>query len=236
MPRPRLATERRESCARQKKKCSFAPGRDTCERCLEYGHNCRGSTEKLASVAKMTRNRFKCDHCRIFSLKCNPKGRVWPDRCEYCQTRGLPCTEPKTKRQAELAQGITLRGGTYTESPLEQTIHVAPVHRASALTPQSVSLGSEPEDLRPSSSPPAPLREHKEGSNENTEQSELEQLRTMVQIMEDEFLEVLRAEQQKHQEGIWALKDRHIMELDQLRKKYEIRIDSFIQIIKNLGE
>ncbi|KAI1775643.1 hypothetical protein F4818DRAFT_384065 [Hypoxylon cercidicola] len=244
MPRPRLALKRCERCKRDRQKCSFAPTSQACERCLDRGYNCPGPTKgtTLGVAVKKERNRFKCDGCRNLGLKCNPRGRVWPDKCEYCEARGLPCSTPRTKMQAEKAHLATdkgvINGKSNADDEPQQTIHVAPDHFASALSPvcsQPVSPGPEPDHSdSDTSTPPVPQTTGRKASNGDDEPDELEQLRNVVHRMEDEFEEVLRAEQLKYEREIRALEYKHREELNQQRERYETRVDILISIIKNL--
>ncbi|XXG94996.1 hypothetical protein Hte_001256 [Hypoxylon texense] len=168
--------------------------------------------------------------------QCNPRGRVWPSKCEYCEARGLPCTVPRAKRQAEVSTRATDDGAesdkSNADSEPQQTIHVASDEDTRFLHFQP---GPSAEESNLDDSAPVAPTQNEIASDENTEPSELEQLKRVVQTMEDEFEEILRAEKQKHQDEIRALESKHWEELNQLRKQYEGRVDNLIGIIKKLG-
>ncbi|KAK8076669.1 hypothetical protein PG994_003941 [Apiospora phragmitis] len=60
-------------------------------------------------------------------------------------------------------------------------------------------------------------------------------LHKTIHTMEEEFQEVLRAEQKRHSAEIRAIKDKYEQELAQQRERYERRIDNLIKIMKSIG-
>ncbi|KAI6085466.1 hypothetical protein F4821DRAFT_279269 [Hypoxylon rubiginosum] len=131
------------------------------------------------------------------------------------------------------------------EDKLQQTIHVVQEHNAStpiSLRLPSASPGSELEDFNSTtrSTSPVPQTANRKIGNKyaklsQPEHNELELLKSIMQTMEDEFEEILKAEQRKRQDEITVLETKHQRELNQLRDKYETRVDSLISIIKSLG-
>ncbi|KAH7090345.1 hypothetical protein FB567DRAFT_288693 [Paraphoma chrysanthemicola] len=40
-------------------------------------------------------NTVKCDRCRRDKQRCDPVGRIWPEKCDRCASKNLPCSEGK---------------------------------------------------------------------------------------------------------------------------------------------
>ncbi|KAF2868351.1 ankyrin repeat-containing domain protein [Massariosphaeria phaeospora] len=63
-----------------------------------------------ASPRKSRRLRYvKCDQCSNDKQKCDPEDREWPQKCERCIEKDLPCSEgtavPRKPRRAESGRG-----------------------------------------------------------------------------------------------------------------------------------
>lgn len=63
------------------------------------------------------------------------------------------------------------------------------------------------------------------------EAANLAQLKGMVRTMEEEFREVLRGEQAKHEQELSALRAKYETEFKEQRDRYEARIDDLIKIL-----
>ncbi|KAI1446701.1 hypothetical protein F5Y02DRAFT_381116 [Annulohypoxylon stygium] len=92
----------------------------------------------------------------------------------------------------------------------------------------SVSRFSTPDLL------PEKRMEESSISNQPAADEEVEQLRAIIQHMEEEFEEILKAEKEKFELHIKALKIKHREDLNRQRQRYESRIKDLIKIMKNL--
>ncbi|OTA87496.1 hypothetical protein M434DRAFT_15440 [Hypoxylon sp. CO27-5] len=172
-------------------------------------------------------------------IVCHPVGRAWPDRCEYCIARGLPCTAPRTKKDFSDSAAAQEGEGNTSETNIESgpqrtenaTISVPPIQ---------MPLLEESDFDDPTSSInglPMPRIKRVKSSARETEPStveELEKLRDTIRTMEDEFKEVLKTEKENYQLEIRALNDKHQQELNQQRERYESRIDDLIEIMRKM--
>ncbi|KAH8600092.1 heterokaryon incompatibility protein-domain-containing protein [Bisporella sp. PMI_857] len=70
---------------------------------------------------------MKCQACRISKQKCLPENRVWPNKCQRCISRGLPCSPPQKP----------LRSDGHHVSPSEEPVS----------EPTSPNAGSEGSDI-----------------------------------------------------------------------------------------
>ncbi|KAI1143283.1 hypothetical protein F5Y05DRAFT_408732 [Hypoxylon sp. FL0543] len=170
---------------------------------------------------------------------CHPVGRAWPDKCEYCIARGLPCTAPRTKK--DFNGSVSAQGGDGSTSetnaenrfqrPEDDAIGVPSISRPLS----EVSDFDAPASAAPTLVMPR-IKRVKSGARDSeiSSDKEVEQLRDTIRRMEDEFMEVLGTEKENHQVEIRALKDKHREELNQQRERYESRIDDLIKIMKKM--
>ncbi|KAI1209008.1 uncharacterized protein F4807DRAFT_107589 [Annulohypoxylon truncatum] len=234
------STRRCTTCRRQKQKCSWTRQDDACDRCLEKGFSCP-PRKGTPGFRLPTRSLFKCDYCRKAHETCHPVNRKWPDKCEFCVARNYPCTIPRDKREFEDFRVRQEREESISETHVEYEPHPAQNQEVTTFIPSASNIMLEISDsddtISPISTPDLPpLKRMKEGNRDIQPAAveEVERLKYMIQSMENEFKEVLKAEQERYEMNIKALKVEHREELVQQRQRYESRIDDLIRIMKNL--
>ncbi|KAI1088348.1 hypothetical protein F5B19DRAFT_430049 [Rostrohypoxylon terebratum] len=235
-------TRRCGICRRQKQKCTWTRQGDACDRCLENGFDCPPQ-KGTPGFQIPTRMFSKCDYCRKAHESCHPGNRRWPDKCEFCIARNHPCTEPRTKR--EFDEFIVRQGD---EESISETTNVENEphharHRAIAakIVPSIYKPASKISDSNGYVSrfytpdlPPTKRIKENNISSRSAAVEEVERLKGIIQHMEEEFQEILKAEKEKYELGIKALKVKHREDVNQQRAKYESRIDDLIKIMKAL--
>ncbi|KAI0147951.1 hypothetical protein F4776DRAFT_291022 [Hypoxylon sp. NC0597] len=238
MPIPLIVSRRCGTCRRQKQKCTFTQQQDSCDRCLEMGFSCpppRGTPRSEVPV----RSPFKCDYCRKAHETCHPVGRAWPDRCEYCVARSLPCTAPRTKKDFNDSPAAQDGEGNISETNIEsgpQRIENATIGVPSIETPLSEDSDFDDPTLfiNALSIPRIKRVKSSAGETEPNIVEEVEKLRNTIRTMEDEFKEILKTEKENHQIEIRTLNHKHQEELNQQRERYEARIDDLIKIMRKM--
>ncbi|KAI1373210.1 hypothetical protein F4677DRAFT_429729 [Hypoxylon crocopeplum] len=233
-------------CRRQNQKCIFTLGNERCDRCLENGYSCRQPTEGPTGyvlASSKIRNNFKCDYCRTAHESCLPLGRVWPERCEYCVGRDLPCSVARTKKEFDQLRAVQNDAGYIAAA---RRIKENPASGASSSVSTPMPSNIDAADSDSSYSPTdAPVRGTQLRKRKNPfpppgvqtrrmKESEGDPEPGMIEKIEQEFKEILKSEQDKHRLEMKMLKDQYQEELDQQRRKYESRIDDLINIMKTL--
>ncbi|KAI2629506.1 hypothetical protein GGR54DRAFT_585411 [Hypoxylon sp. NC1633] len=248
MAEPASTSARRcGTCRRQKQKCTFSTGNDdVCDRCAEQGWTCRPPPRGTPGVAPV-RNLFKCDYCRKAHETCHPPDRKWPERCDYCVPRGLPCTVPRNKKEYDDRSARDATGLAFATQPenTAQPTKDASVPRPGPSAPSAPRPNlPRPNTCRPeshesdTSSPVAPPTKRQKADLEETKlgaAEKIEKLRSVVKNMEEEFNEVLRVEQEKHKKVIQELKEKHQEDLSIQKQKYVKEIDVLIEILSDRG-
>ncbi|KAI5866825.1 hypothetical protein GGS23DRAFT_291025 [Durotheca rogersii] len=227
-----------ESCRKNHVKCIYRQNSDACDRCVARGQHCEPPLTGVSAAAADLRRettRFKCDQCRTGHLTCHPKGRTWPDKCLRCAAKGLACSPPHTKKEFDESPAGKHRVRR-RRHPIQPRTKNQFQHTEGLLMPITSDLQPSDSSSDSDASIPAvipPKREPVDGGGPKS--SEIERLSHMLQEMDDEFQEVLRAEKEKHRDEVKQLKDKYEEELAQQREKYESRIDDLIKIMKKIG-
>ncbi|KAF8425278.1 hypothetical protein EV426DRAFT_64988 [Tirmania nivea] len=83
-------------CVVDKQSCTFDYHNPVqCTWCARHRYRC---SETELDPRRRKLSSFKCDHCREKHHKCLPETRKWPQRCNFCKERDLPCSPPRSRR------------------------------------------------------------------------------------------------------------------------------------------
>ncbi|KAI2623625.1 hypothetical protein GGS26DRAFT_593713 [Hypomontagnella submonticulosa] len=193
-------------CRRSKLKCTFTKQQDECDQCIENGYKCRKPGKGTVDAGLFRRSMVKCDQCRSAHETCFPKDRKWPEMCDYCIARGLPCSPPRRKKEYLALYPARTKDAKHTGKSLKGNL------------PPKKCKETKSKDPKPK------MVEHVDQLNDP--------IHDTICKMEEEFIVVLRTEKEKHRKEIEALEEEHREQLNEQRHRYEARIDDFAKILK----
>ncbi|KAI0010347.1 hypothetical protein F4779DRAFT_577759 [Xylariaceae sp. FL0662B] len=222
-----------EICKRQRQRCSFLNPSGKCDKCFKQNYECRivdtvlwrpkaaVSRKKAPKAPRNVRVR-KCDWCRSNNRTCLPDNRIWPEKCQCCIQRDLPCSMPRAPRTGLAPKGVQ------TQNLTKDLFAPMSSHDEESESSDTDSLSSIPAVL--------PVRKRKRTESSGALDGEVAALKDTIARMEAEFQEVVGGLQARHKQELDDLRTKYEQARDDLmnaQSRHERRVGDLIDIMKN---